>query len=178
MPVWRVFSPSSPPRPLKPAPSVPHRPQKGLVQSFPRRGAGGVRAGMSGARRQFRHGREWHFRGRFFERLRNVSAISYASSHSADFFLMLCGESPSSHWGGPSAGPQGQVATLCAQVWAASATCISRWRGAEAPRRRRRFAWSLASASWPGGTSARWAVGSLDSIGERVRVREVGRGFS
>ena len=36
MPVWRVFSPSSPPRPLKPAPSVPHRPQKGLAQSFPR----------------------------------------------------------------------------------------------------------------------------------------------
>ena len=35
MPVWRVFSPSSPPRPLKPAPSVPHRPQKGLAQSFP-----------------------------------------------------------------------------------------------------------------------------------------------
>ena len=27
MPVWRIFSPSSPPRPLKPAPSVPHRPQ-------------------------------------------------------------------------------------------------------------------------------------------------------
>ena len=38
MPVWRVFSPSSPPRPLKPAPSVPHRPQKGLAQSFLRRG--------------------------------------------------------------------------------------------------------------------------------------------
>ena len=36
MPVGRVFSPSSPPRPLKPAPSVPHRPQKGLAQSFPR----------------------------------------------------------------------------------------------------------------------------------------------
>ena len=35
MPVWRIFSPSSPPRPLKPAPSVPHRPQKGLAQSFP-----------------------------------------------------------------------------------------------------------------------------------------------
>ena len=35
MPVGRVFSPSSPPRPLKPAPSVPHRPQKGLAQSFP-----------------------------------------------------------------------------------------------------------------------------------------------
>ena len=37
MPVGRVFSPSSPPRPLKPAPSVPHRPQKGLAQSFPSR---------------------------------------------------------------------------------------------------------------------------------------------
>ena len=30
------FSPSLPPRPLKPAPSVPHRPQKGLAQSFPK----------------------------------------------------------------------------------------------------------------------------------------------
>ena len=39
MPVWRVFSPSSPPRPLKPAPSVPHRPQKGLAQSFPSLGS-------------------------------------------------------------------------------------------------------------------------------------------
>ena len=35
MPVWRVFSPSSPPRPLKPAPSVPHRPQKGLAPELP-----------------------------------------------------------------------------------------------------------------------------------------------
>ena len=38
MPVWRIFSPSLPPRPLKPAPSVPHRPQKGLAQSFPSSG--------------------------------------------------------------------------------------------------------------------------------------------
>ena len=55
MPVWRVFSPSSPPRPLKPAPSVPHRPQKGLAQSFPNRPGWGPRGPTGQQRHLFEH---------------------------------------------------------------------------------------------------------------------------